>query len=789
MKQFSKQRAAVTPLVLVILCLLRITAPAQWTNGARAGEELQAQLEAHLSHPRFHGALWGVKIVSLDTKRVVFERHADRLMSPASNSKLYTGALALDHLGGDYRIRTPVVATAKPNQRGKLRGDVIIRGRGDPSWMPGPEPTDFWTVFDPFVAVLTNAGVRRVTGDIIADATFFHGPPTGASWTVDDLEDYYGAEISATTLADNYAQLRVAPGAEAGRPCTLELVQPHTGLILDNRTTTTTNSGASHIVARRIVGGNRLTVFGELPAGGTNEVVDVTVPRPADWFAASLKEALVRRGIRVDGDARGVCWPEPSPVTADCVELGEMESPPLRDLVRAFMKRSQNLETDLIFGHIGEATRSGTTPVWRTSEQLAVAALEGFLRTNDLPVDDLHFDEGSGLSRNNLTSANATVGLLQFMATHPASNDFLNSLPVAGVDGTLRRRIKGTPAEGNLRAKTGTLRWANALSGYVTSVAGERFVFCLMLNRYQPPPDRTGRDELDAIAVLLAQFSNHSDTTLESLYAPQGRLILAPLDNAPFPHSSRGAGHVYRQQYFSAPDHYSDSTVAIFVPRGFRETAAVDFVVYFHGWNNSVPGVLGQFQLIEQFVTSGKNAVLVVPAGPHNAPDSFGGKLEDPGGFRRFMDDVLAVLRESGVSAGQEAGIGNVILTGHSGGYHVMAGILERGGLSTHVKEVWLFDALYGGTESFLAWQTNQNGRLLVLHTDDGGTMEETRRAMGLLGERRIDYRVAEESSAVEAEWRTNRVLFLHSELAHSEVVAKRGQFSQCLGTSSLEDK
>jgi serine-type D-Ala-D-Ala carboxypeptidase/endopeptidase (penicillin-binding protein 4) len=189
-------------------------------------------------------------------------------------------------------------------------------------------------------------------------------------------------------------------------------------------------------------------------------------------------------------------------------------SPPLRDLVAAFMKPSQNLETDLIFAHVGEAVRSAAAPAWRTSEQSAVAALREFLRRNQLPADEVKFEEGSGLSRNNLTSANATVALLALMATHRDGESFHAALPIAAVDGTLRRRMRATPAEGNVRAKTGTLRWANSLSGYVTSAAGERLVFSVMLNRAVVPPGANARDDVDAIAILLAGFTGRSGEPL-----------------------------------------------------------------------------------------------------------------------------------------------------------------------------------------------------------------------------------------------------------------------------------
>ena len=186
------------------------------TNSAATVAELDAQIEAHISEPRFSSALWGVKIVSLDSGKVIFAHHADRLMSPASNSKLYAAALALDRLGADYKISTPILATARPDTDGTVRGDLIISGRGDPSWNARHAGTNFWDLFSPFVAALTNAGVRHVTGDLIGDTTFFRSPPTGGSWTVDDLENSEGAEISALTLADNFTQIRVTPATRAG---------------------------------------------------------------------------------------------------------------------------------------------------------------------------------------------------------------------------------------------------------------------------------------------------------------------------------------------------------------------------------------------------------------------------------------------------------------------------------------------------------------------------------------------------------------------------------------------
>jgi D-alanyl-D-alanine carboxypeptidase/D-alanyl-D-alanine-endopeptidase (penicillin-binding protein 4) len=474
-------------------------------------EDLRRQIDAHVTQPRFAPALWGVKVASLETGRTLYEHHADRLLSPASNSKLYTGALALDTLGPDYRIVTPVFATNKPDAAGIVRGDVIVSGRGDPSWHTLRRRDDFWQNFTPFVQSLQQAGVRRITGDLIADATWFHALPNGAGWTADDLNDYYGAEISAITLEDNYVDVRIAPGAKAGDPCAASILQPHSGLTLDNRMTTVA-AGAPRVVSlKRVFDENVVHLFGQLPLGGKDELTEATVPRPAAWFARALKEALGRSGIVVEGLARGVRWPERSPVTSEHLKLCELMSVPMADLVTAFMKPSQNLETDLIFGHIGESRRTEVTPEWHDSDRLALTALAEFLRAQGVPESDVRFEEGSGLSRNNLTTANATVALLTAMSSHRAAKEFLESLPVAGVDGTLRRRFKGTPAEGNLRAKTGSLRYARSLSGYLTTAAGERLVLSIMLNRQ--PASASGRsvaDELDDVVLMLARFTGRS---------------------------------------------------------------------------------------------------------------------------------------------------------------------------------------------------------------------------------------------------------------------------------------
>jgi len=292
------------------------------------------------------------------------------------------------------------------------------------------------------------------------------------------------------------------------------------------------------------------------------------------------------------------------------------------------------------------------------------------------------------------------------------------------------------------------------------------------------------------LALLLVAglaWSGHAQN-FDGGYAGYGELMIAPFASAPFPHPERAEGHRYKDQFFSAKDHYSDSSVAIFVPKGLRETGTIDFVIHFHGWQNAVTNVLRQYQLLEQFVESGRNAVLVVPQGPRIASDSFGGKLEDPEGFRRFMEEVAASLRKHSALKKKDFTLGKIILSGHSGGYEVISSIVDRGGLTDHVSEVWLFDALYAQAEKFVTWFDRGHGRLVNIYTEHGGTKVQTELMMTAFKKRGTALFSGKEGETKPDDLRTNQLVFLYTGLEHNDVVAKHKTFREFLQTSCLDD-
>jgi hypothetical protein len=203
-------------------------------------------------------------------------------------------------------------------------------------------------------------------------------------------------------------------------------------------------------------------------------------------------------------------------------------------------------------------------------------------------------------------------------------------------------------------------------------------------------------------------------------FSEYGTLHRFSLHNAAFPHPKRAEGHTYQNKKFPVETHYQDSTVLVFVPKSFRFSTKIDIVVHFHGWSALVDNVVTKFKLIEQFVAAHPNAIFIVPQGPKDAPDSFGGKLEDKEGFQKFIDETLRALAKAHGRKILEPR--HIILSGHSGAYRVMSFILLHGGLAKNIREVWLFDGLYGQLEKYGVWLQQPKVRLINIYTKEGGT-------------------------------------------------------------------
>jgi len=480
--------------------------------------ELKSRIEEIARQPALVPGFFAVKIVSLDTGLVIYEQGANKFVRPASNMKLYTVAAALERLTPDYHFITSVYAKDKPDD-GKIKGDLIVYGRGDPSFATRFNTGDYFKGVNDLADRIVAAGVKRVKGDLVGDESYFNGAPPGSGWEWEDLQWSYGAQVSALTINDNAIDLTVKPGEKVGAAAVITSGPPATFMTIANRATTGPKGSKSELQLYRRLGANTLEVSGSLPLGDSGFNGSVAVPDPALAFATMLRDALVKRGVKIDGrvrtvDARSGASIVPNPLLAQIqttnvspqplpVEIASLQSPPFSLIAAHTLKPSQNLYTEIILRTLGKLTGVSAS---QTNEEAGLIVVRNFLRQAGASESDLALNDGSGLSRNDMITANATVQLLTFMSKHRYFAQFRDALPIAGVDGTLRTRMRGTPAEGNLRAKTGSLSSVASLSGYVTTAAGEHLAFSMMLNNY-PDAAALRRDSIDAIAVLLASFA------------------------------------------------------------------------------------------------------------------------------------------------------------------------------------------------------------------------------------------------------------------------------------------
>ncbi len=482
--------------------------------GTMTREQLANAIDEQIQQPRFNAASWGIAVVSLDTGRTVYAHDADRLLQPASTAKLYTAALVLDTIGTDYRIPTQLLATRQVIQ-GRLQGPLILRGMGDPT-LGTPGTNMDWA--DQLAEQVAASGMHDVQGDLIADDSYFQGPQTGSGWEARDLQSWFAVPASALSVQENVADLTVAPANIPGHPASLMLDPPGTLMHLVNNLETGARDSRPDINLYRAPGTDSLYAFGTIPAHAETQTYKLAMADPA-WYAGThLREALERHGVRIHGNLRVRHWPEQdSTDLGKAVVLAQVLSPPVMDILDRGLKRSQNLYLQNLLQIAGvkaqaNAEQSGDPPAgFRSSDAWGIRALKQLLDSIGIAPGMAQIEDGAGLSRQDLSTANAMVHLLTYLAHQPYGDALRNALPSAGVDGTLQWRMRHTAAADNVHAKTGSMGNVRCLVGYVTTAAGEHLAFAIMLNNFvrgedEPSPSRN----LDAIVELLASFQGHS---------------------------------------------------------------------------------------------------------------------------------------------------------------------------------------------------------------------------------------------------------------------------------------
>jgi serine-type D-Ala-D-Ala carboxypeptidase/endopeptidase (penicillin-binding protein 4) len=492
-------------LVAVPACATRDATPAspvaeQSLTPDKAVRELQSELGRVFGAPIMSRGVWAVDVRSLDSGQTLYSLNADKLMMPASNLKIVTLATAAETLGWDFRFST-TLETSAPVVNGVLEGDLVVRGTGDPTI--NTRENRAAAVLDEWAKGLRAAGITAIKGRVIGNDQAFDDEGVGPGWSWDYLQYGYAAPVGALQFNENVAVLRVLPGAAEGQPAIVSLTAG-SGFTVLNRAITGPPGARETIDYKRHIDKALLEITGTvpLPSEAPSRTVNrtVAVVNPTVFFAQQLKDGLAIHGITVDGDA----------VDMDDVAAGMLgdagadgsggangsggakspalravvitQSPTLREIGTVLMKVSQNLYAETLLKAAG-ASRGGLG-TWDSGR----SAARDVLTTWGLPTDSYVMSDGSGLSRYNYVTARMLTTILEHVYRDQKHREaFVATLPIAGKDGTISTRMRGSRAEGNAVAKTGSIANVRALSGYVRTRDGEMLVFSVLTNDFVIP--------------------------------------------------------------------------------------------------------------------------------------------------------------------------------------------------------------------------------------------------------------------------------------------------------------
>lgn len=506
-----QERFAVAALFLIVVFSVStsfsqaVTAPPRTKESQASLEKIGKEIDNILKGKSADNALWGIYIQSLKTGEVIFEQNAKRSFLPASNMKLITSAVALSTLSPTFAYTTELYTNGKINKK-TLKGDLIIRGAGDPTFgstvmFPDKEPS---SVFKQWVDTLLKRGVEKIQGNIIVDDSYFTSDLYPIGWSLDDAPYYYAMQSSALSFGDNVVSISVAPNSQPGsRP--FVAVIPETDYIERANTaiTVSISDSLTHdpLIITRDIGSNEVIIKGEIPQGSKAVLEQITIESPSLYGGTVYKEELEVAGITVTGGVLTSRELKERLQYSMLSRVGVVHSPALSEIVKIMNKRSNNLFAEQILRTV--AKESAGIGDWKAASDV----VKKYLVSLGIPDDRFSIADGSGLSRMDLVTSEGIVSLLRVMQRdkklYPA---FFGSLPIMGKDGTLSDRLKGTPAEGKVFAKTGGLTGVRSLAGYCTDADGEQLAFCIITNNFTSSM-REITALHDSIALRLVNFS------------------------------------------------------------------------------------------------------------------------------------------------------------------------------------------------------------------------------------------------------------------------------------------
>lgn len=462
-----------------------------------------------LDSPPFNRVTWNIYAQD-DRGRVIFNRNGDRLSVPASNTKLVVASAAAVLLPADYRPRTSLYANGTLTN-GLLQGDLVVYGRGDPSWSERCYSIDTlaagacdstWTVVDAIAESLRARGIKRVTGRIVGDGSYFEPTLVHWSWESFDLNWWYAAPVSGLGFHDNSVDFQIGPGAAVDQPPQITWNPALPMFTFENRARTVPADSGTTIGDNFFRKPGTLDIWAEGTVALTRSpwIESFALPDPNYYAARALQAALQRKGISIEGGAASTTDSMVYRTLRCCGSpIVEYRGRPLPDIIFPILNTSQNWFAEMLLKTL--ARQVGDTGSWAKGLDVETRFL-----VDSVKIDSTAFalTDGSGLSAGNLVTPRAFVQLLSYMYRHPKRASFIAGLPRAQQSGSLLRRFAGTPLQGRVLAKTGSIARVNTLSGYIEKANGQVITFSIQANAHDVS-NRQMLAQIDSVVIQLAR--------------------------------------------------------------------------------------------------------------------------------------------------------------------------------------------------------------------------------------------------------------------------------------------
>jgi D-alanyl-D-alanine carboxypeptidase/D-alanyl-D-alanine-endopeptidase (penicillin-binding protein 4) len=464
-------------------------------------EQLRRDLQAIFSDRSIDHGWWSVNVQSLQHGETLYRLNPTRMLTPASAQKLITTAVAAERLGWDFRFTTRIYATGPIDASGAVNGDLIVVSDGDPTI--NPRHPERWGLFDEWGKQLAAKGIRQVNGHLIGDDNAFEEPGWGGGWSWDDLAFGYGAAVTALQYAENQVELLIGPGLQVGARAVITASPSGSGLVIDHQMTTVAAGEPNRVNLARQPNSQMLTVSGQVAMGSPLISEYAAVDNPTQVYLNAMRVAFHRQGVNLERTPLDIDEVRIQPDMSKATLLIEEKSPPLSEIVDVTLKWSRNIYAETLLLTMAPEGQP-------KSFAGGLKAVEETLRKWGISSEYFLARDGSGLSRYDYLSADALNWVLTYLWIDPAhAEPYRAALAVFGQSGSVANRLKDTPANGRVWAKTGSMSQVRSLSGYLVTTEGEPLVFSFMVNGFRVP-SREIDAAMDKALLRLVDFK-HTD--------------------------------------------------------------------------------------------------------------------------------------------------------------------------------------------------------------------------------------------------------------------------------------